>query len=138
MLPSNIDLTANGDFRRSATFTGRFDIPIELWDEDIMTSDDYEKLKWWEKMFGKRRHENRKRAIFGIANSLFVRDLENRCCRCGKEFRLPWEREKRELCKRCSDEIEHDNQYLKFPWNYMKLSVRRIGDRGQGDLFDLR
>ena len=136
MVAGNIDLTENRDFRGGRFQIPEMDIPLELWDEDIMTSEDYEKIRRWESIFGKKRHTNGKYRIFGITP--FVKNLESRCCRCGKEFKIPWERERRELCKRCSDEVEHDNQYLKFPWNYMKLSVRRIGDRGQGNLFDLR
>lgn len=135
MLPSNIDLTEHGDFRNRITFTGQLDIPIELWDEDIMTSEDYEKIRRWESIFGKRRHINRKRDVFEITP--FKVHLEGHCYRCGKELRLPWKRD-RDLCKECSDYIEHDNWYIKFPWRYNRLSVVRLGDRGQGNLFDLR
>ena len=131
MLTGNIDLTENGDFGGGRFRGGIFqdsgmDIPIELWEADNMSSEDYEKIIRQKSIFGKKTHTNRKYYIFGTTT--FVKNLESRCCRCGKELKIPWER-----CKQCSDEVEHDNQYLKFPWNYMKLSVIRTDD-----LFNLR
>jgi hypothetical protein len=136
MLPRNIDLTENGDFggdifRGGIFLSPEMDIPIELWGVDNMSSEDYNKIIRQKSLFGKRIHTNEKHRIFGITP--FVKNLESRCCRCGKELKLPWERKGMELCKQCCDEFEHDNQYLKFPWNNMKLSVIRTDD-----LFNLR
>lgn len=45
----------------------------------------------------------------------FVKNLESHCYRCGKELKLPWKRNRMELCEQCSDKVKYDNQYLKFP-----------------------
>ena len=131
MLTGNIDLTENRDFGGSFQTTA-MDIPIELSEADnIMTTEDYEKIIRRESIFGKKRHTNGKHHIFG--RTTFVKNLESHCYRCGKELKLPWERNRMELCKQCSDKVKHDNQYLKFPWNYTKLSIIRTDD-----LFNLR
>lgn len=125
MLTGNIDLTENRDFG------GRFQITeMNIWEADnIMTTEDYEKIIRRESIFGKKTHTNGNHRIFG--RTTFVKNLESRCYRCGKELKLPWERNRMELCKQCSDKVKHDNQYLKFPWNY--ISIIRTDD-----LFNLR
>ena len=123
MLTGNIDLTENRDFGGSFQITA-MDIP-----DNIMTLEDYEKIIRRESIFGKKRHTNGKHRIFG--RTTFVKNLESHCYRCGKELKLPWERNRMELCKQCSDKVKHDNQYLKFPWNY--ISIIRTDD-----LFNLR
>ena len=129
MLTGNIDLTENRDFGGNFQITA-MDIPIELSEADnIMTLEDYDKIIRRESIFGKKRHTNRKHRIFG--RTTFVKNLESHCYRCGKELKLPWERNRMELCKQCSDKVKHDNQYLKFPWNY--ISIIRTDD-----LFNLR
>lgn len=129
MLTGNIDLTENRDFGGSFQITA-MDIPIELSEADnIMTLEYYEKIIRRESIFGKKRHTNGKHRIFG--RTTFVKNLESHCYRCGKELKLPWERNRMELCKQCSDKVKHDNQYLKFPWNY--ISIIRTDD-----LFNLR
>ncbi len=129
MLTGNIDLTENRDFGGSFQITA-MDIPIELSEADnIMTTEDYEKIIRRESIFGKKRHTNGKHRIF--ERTTFVKNLESHCYRCGKELKLPWERNRMELCKQCSDKVKHDNQYLKFPWNY--ISIIRTDD-----LFNLR
>ena len=129
MLTGNIDLTENRDFGGGFQIT-TMGIPIELSEADnIMTLEDYEKIIRRESIFGKKRHTNGKHHIFG--RTTFVKNLESHCYRCGKELKLPWERNRMELCKQCSDKVKHDNQYLKFPWNY--ISIIRTDD-----LFNLR
>ena len=123
MLTGNIDLTENRDFGGSFQTTA-MDIP-----DNIMTIEDYDKIIRRETIFGKKRHTNGKHRIFG--RTTFVKNLESHCYRCGKELKLPWERNRMELCKQCSDKVKHDNQYLKFPWNY--ISIIRTDD-----LFNLR
>ena len=123
MLTGNIDLTENRDFGGSFQITA-MDIP-----DNIMTLEDYDKIIRRESIFGKKRHTNGKHRIFG--RTTFVKNLESHCYRCGKELKLPWERNRMELCKQCSDKVKHDNQYLKFPWNY--ISIIRTDD-----LFHLR
>lgn len=123
MLTGNIDLTENRDFGGSFQITA-MDIP-----DNIMTLEDYDKIIRRESIFGKKRHTNGKHHIFG--RTTFVKNLESHCYRCGKELKLPWERNRMELCKQCSDKVKHDNQYLKFPWNY--ISIIRTDD-----LFNLR
>ena len=129
MLTGNIDLTENRDFGGRFQITA-MDIPIGMSEADnIMTTEDYEKIIRRESIFGKKRHTNGNHRIFG--RTTFVKNLESRCYRCGKELKLPWERNRMELCKQCSDKVKHDNQYLKFPWNY--ISIIRTDD-----LFNLR
>ena len=123
MLTGNIDLTESRDFGGSFQITA-MDIP-----DNIMTLEDYDKIIRRESIFGKKRHTNGKHRIFG--RTTFVKNLESHCYRCGKELKLPWERNRMELCKQCSDKVKHDNQYLKFPWNY--ISIIRTDD-----LFNLR
>lgn len=123
MLTGNIDLTENRDFGSS------FQIIEKDYPEDTMTSEDYEKIIRRKSIFGKKTHINGKYRIFG--RTTFVKNLESHCYRCGKELKLPWERNRMELCKQCSDKVKHDNQYLKFPWNY--ISIIRTDD-----LFNLR
>lgn len=123
MLTGNIDLTENRDFGGSFQITA-MDIP-----DNIMTLEDYDKIIRRESIFGKKRHTNGKHRIFG--RTTFVKNLESHCYRCGKELKLPWERNRMELCKQCSDKVKHDNQYLKFPWNC--ISIIRTDD-----LFNLR
>ena len=123
MLTGNIDLTENRDFGGSFQITA-MDIP-----DNIITLEDYDKIIRRESIFGKKRHTNGKHRIFG--RTTFVKNLESHCYRCGKELKLPWERNRMELCKQCSDKVKHDNQYLKFPWNY--ISIIRTDD-----LFNLR
>ena len=118
MLTENIDLTENRDFGGSFQITA-MDIP-----DNIMTLEDYDKIIRRESIFGKKRHTNGKHRIFG--RTTFVKNLESHCYRCGKELKLPWERNRMELCKQCSDKGKHDNQYLKFPWNY--ISIIRTDD----------
>ena len=125
MLTGNIDLTENRDFGDSFQIT-----EMNIWEADnIMTTEDYEKIIRRESIFGKKIHTNGNHRIFG--RTTFVKNLESRCYRCGKELKLPWERNRMELCKQCSDKVKHDNQYLKFPWNY--ISIIRTDD-----LFNLR
>ena len=125
MLTGNIDLTENRDFGGSFQIT-----EMNIWEADnIMTTEDYEKIIRRESIFGKKTHTNGNHRIFG--RTTFVKNLESRCYRCGKELKLPWERNRMELCKQCSDKVKHDNQYLKFPWNY--ISIIRTDD-----LFNLR
>ena len=129
MLTGNIDLTENRDFGGSFQITA-MGFPIEMSEADnIMTTEDYDKIIRRESIFGKKRHTNGKHRIFG--RTTFVKNLESHCYRCGKELKLPWERNRMELCKQCSDKVKHDNQYLKFPWNY--ISIIRTDD-----LFNLR
>lgn len=130
MLTGNIDLTENRDFGGSFQTIAMNIPPIELSEADnIMTLEDYDKIIRRESIFGKKRHTNGKHHIFG--RTTFVKNLESHCYRCGKELKLPWERNRMELCKQCSDKVKHDNQYLKFPWNY--ISIIRTDD-----LFNLR
>lgn len=130
MLTRNIDLTENRDFSGGFQITAAMNTPIELSEADnIMTLEDYDKIIRRESIFGKKRHTNGKHHIFG--RTTFVKNLESHCYKCGKELKLPWERNRMELCKQCSDKVKHDNQYLKFPWNY--ISIIRTDD-----LFNLR
>ena len=105
MVPSNIDLTENRDFGfRGPQGISFIHLALDAEDNEFVTPEEYELIRKKEYFFGKRRHDNRKREIFGIQKFIF--NLESHCCRCGKEFRLPWERKRRDLCNECSEDIE--------------------------------
>lgn len=124
MLPRNIDLTEHQDFSSGETL----DELISVWfDNEPMTPVQYEAVCRWESIFG-RRHRNEKDRIFD-SEIPFVKD-ETRYPRCGCDIRVPWKRFYG-LCKKCGD-------IQQIPWKMYNMSIRRIGDRGQGDLFELR
>ena len=129
-MTGNIDLTEHHDF--GGVEEG--DTLIATWlDTEIMTADQYETVAKWEKVFGKR-HRNEKDRIFNKELQLIEKSKDH-CQRCGCDLRVPWKRVYG-LCIRCNDYLE--NKVQQIPWKNYTLHIRRVGDRGQGDLFDLR
>lgn len=132
----DIDLTENRDF--APEFQSYDDMELADYDnDDMMTLDQYLKIERWERIFGSRKHRNRKGHLFG-------KPLKRRwyCLQCGKEVVCPpWSRLGKMLCKECSDTTGKTNMYTKFPWSLHKLNMVMTGDsggRGRNDLFDLR
>jgi hypothetical protein len=138
MIPQKIDLTEHRDFGDNV-IDDELRLPdMEFLEYDNLTLDQFNRLQRREEIFGRRRHQNRKHEIFDSDLHIrFVRKLDNHCYRCGREVRTPW-RLRHGLCEVCNSALETQcgNFYHAIPW---RISViRRHGDRGQGNLFDLR
>ena len=94
MLPTNIDLTEHQDFGSGSLFNSNswFDIPIGIIDDDIMSSDEYEIYSRHIELFGRTRHSNQARDVFGVLYDMPKKDYvywKRTCCRCGKRL-YPW------------------------------------------------
>jgi hypothetical protein len=138
MLSNRIDLTANRDFGHRQTIVemdmGIFD---RWYDDDSITLDEYDYLSWWEGVFGKTRHTNEKRKLFGEDRNNIVLRLEmgTHCARCGKELKLPWARFYG-LCRECNDDVERGAQRL--PWKAYKAEVSDRRMDNASEVFSLR
>ena len=88
--------------------------PIEIpYDEyELMSTDEYEQLLWWESIFGRRGHRNQKHKIFNIDDDSFIRNMSH-CYRCGKPFRVPWDNIGG-VCRKCDSEICDSGHNI--PW----------------------
>ena len=138
MLPSNIDLTEKADFGRP--FSMSMDTPVDLELDDLdsgnnMSTNEYNSLVWWEGIFGKKRHVNRKQNIFPRNGSNVSYGSENPhtlyCSRCGKVIRIPWKNYG--LCSECNEKREIDFKG-RIPWKHTSTSSRN-DERGY-DLFN--
>ena len=132
MLSPRIDLTEHRDFGNDG---GRIiqlqDDLVSIWfDGGLMTNDEYEYVVWWESIFGRTRHINRKREIFHKDDLYYERKMAGHCQRCGTELRIPW-KSFYGLCDKCNDIVEHNAQEI--PWKTYRIS--RTTPR---DLFNLR
>lgn len=134
MLPRNIDLTANSDFGIGGGIFMDTPIEIPINEYNLMTHEQYDKLMWWEGIFGRKRYYMDKSKIFNKEWS-FIEKYKHECQRCGKKIIVPW-KNIYGLCKECDEIVSHNSK--KIPWKISRPVIRRIGDRGQGDLFDLR
>lgn len=137
MLPSNIDLTEKADFGRPSSMS--MDTPVDLELDDIdtrneMSTDEYDLLVWWESIFGKKRHVNRKQNIFPRNGLNVSYGSENPhtlyCSRCGKVIRIPWKNyghhypwENYGLCSECNEKMEIDFKG-RIPWKHTSTSSR--------------
>ena len=138
MLPSNIDLTERADFGLPSLMSMDTPVDLDLDDFDTrneMSTDEYDLLVWWESIFGRKRHINRKWNIFPRL-SLSVENPHTLCCaRCGKVIRIPWKNygyhypwRNCGLCFECKEEIE---TWGKIPWNRnMNKFSSRNDERG--------
>jgi hypothetical protein len=123
MLPNNIDLTANRDFMgdfRGTVFSNL--LLTRGYDDDPMTSEEYDAIAEHEKFFGRRLHLNERRRIFAKK----FETTRGTCLRCGRRI-APWGGE---LCRDCNSAVEY-----RIPWNIppMVWSTDRTTD-----VFDLR
>lgn len=124
MLSSAVDLTANRDFGGLSMFFLP-DISVEMVDNDYMSYDEYEALKYWENIFGKKRHRNQKAKVFGYKDNYD-------CCRCGKPIKLPWKNHGG-ICEAC-DAIM---QTVEIPWSrkYRNTIPSEAQESGQSVFF---
>lgn len=135
MLSTKVDLTENQDFSGgSSTF---MDTPIEVSYDDfkLMTYDQYERLIWWEGIFGRKMHRNQKAELFNIEPWPFLDALKSGCQRCGKPLRVPW-KNFRGMCKSCYEKFDLGIQ--KIPWNESIEGWSNNRGNTIRDLFDLR
>lgn len=94
-------------------------------EQDLMSTEEYEWFTWWEGIFGRKGHKNQKHEIF----SKNINEVMERCPRCGKPFRIPWENIDSvcRVCRKCNDEIFDPSHSL--PWkrnNNPSVSERSI------------
>lgn len=132
MLPHNIDLTENGDFGIGG---GIFmDTPIEIpMDEfHLMTPEQYDKLMWWEGIFGRRRHYMEKSKIFNTEEK-FKTHWEHHCLRCGVELRIPWN-----IIGGCCGECDEIVTHRIIPWRENHMSIHDGRRNPKYDLFNSR
>lgn len=131
MLSSAVDLTANRDFGGLRMFFLP-DISVEMIDDDYMSCEEYEVLKYWENIFGKKRHRNQKVKVFGHKYIHNIKD-NCECYRCGKPIKLPWKNHGG-ICEACNTII----QAAKIPWSrkYRNIIPSEAQESGQSTIFD--
>lgn len=135
MISNRIDLTQNRDFGNR-----RFRLPmlfrirefvdsIADQDDPLVTEEEYEKLVWYEGIFGRRRHFSEKHRIFNyeIKHEEMWRGM---CVRCGARL-IPWKNIYGGVCAACEDDMH------RIPWKdyYGQPSER---ERVTNDLFNLK
>lgn len=121
MLSPKVDLTEHMDFNGGIFSSIRL-VEISDDEQDLMSTEEYEWFTWWEGIFGRKKHRNQKREIF----SKNINEVTVRCPRCGKPFRIPWNK-MGGVCRKCSDEIFDPSHNL--PWkrnNSPSVSERNI------------
>ena len=136
MLPRNIDLTEHRDFSGGGGIFMDTPIEIPLDEYQLMTCGEYERLRWWESIFGRKRHRNRKEYVFEYERK-HRNEERTHCWRCGKEFRLPWDRVNG-ICRKCDSEVsEESGNRWRIPWveHYGQISPV---DNTAYDLFNRR
>ena len=133
MLSGRIDLTANHDFRGSQTIT-EMDITVfDRWYSDgPISNEEYDYLSWWEGMFGRTRHTNEKRRVFGD-DKRYEEEMRCHCYRCGIELKMPWNRFYG-LCRECNDVV--DSSVQRIPWKVYRASSDRRNEASE--VFNLR
>lgn len=133
MLPQNIDLTENRDFRTREAISGRdFYIPLYQFGERL-SRDAYESIRRKEHFFGGHPHENGRWYIFG--DHRLEKDLEEHCERCGKEIKSPWNRLYFGICKECDYVMRRELTSHRFPWY---PSNKTPDNRNTKEIFQLK
>lgn len=138
MLSRNIDLTEHHDFSQGGELDVSADTLIyygNIVNNDNMSVDQHMAIVWWESIFGKTRHTNMKNQIFDKISSKYDNKYDTKCRRCGQNISAPWNRIY-DICMDCHNILEWGIKQI--PWEPDTLIVVRKGDRGQGDLFELR
>lgn len=138
-LPREIDLTENFQFSGGNAVITEIRLPsidfFERYDGENMSSDEFEALFNFEKIFGKRRHSSLKlRAFYRNEDEAFIEQTRYKCCRCGKEIRDPWNKVYG-LCRECRNSMRYECQEEKMPWK--RYASFNFGDRAM-DVFNLR
>lgn len=131
MLSPRIDLTEHRDFGGGRIIQLQDELVSTWFDGGLMTNDEYEYVVWWESIFGRTRHVNRKREIFHKDDLFYERKMIGHCQRCGREIKIPW-KNFFGLCEECNEDVSYDVK--KIPWKVYQGS-RRTTPR---DLFNLR
>lgn len=143
-LPREIDLTENMQFSDGNWLPEDGVIALDVdfidrYDGEFMSTEDFEKFKRWESLFGKRRHENRKRYAFCPTDTsddaAFYDRMRDYCPRCGKYINDKWNR-RGNLCKECDEYMQTDR--TRFPWvRDIYGLVSNVESDGR-DIFNLR
>ena len=127
MIPK-VDLTENGDFRKPSYITS-LDIPRSYGNISLTQ---YNSIKRFESIFGKRYHDDERLYIFGVIG--YIEKYKSHCNRCGKELVIPWKRLNSGLCKKCEEDL--DLQFRgRLPWKAEQTTSSNTID---SDLFNLR
>ena len=113
MIPK-VDLTENRDFRKPRYITS-LDIPRSYGNISLTQ---YNSIKRFESIFGKRYHDDERLYIFGVIG--YINRCESRCNRCGKELVIPWKRLNSGLCPECKSDF--DRSFSLLPWKN-KLTI---------------
>lgn len=135
MISNRIDLTQNRDFGNR-----RFRLPmlfrirefvdgIADQDDPLVTEEEYEKLVWYEGIFGRRRHFSEKHRVFNYETK-HEEMWRRMCVRCGARL-IPWNNIYGGVCDACESDMH------RIPWKdyYGQPSGR---ERVTNDLFNLR
>ena len=134
MISQNIDLTLHRDFSTASRSPldfhqiGQFYNNLSDIDSLFMRVDEYEAIQRYEKMFGKRRHQNEKYIVFGY-ESKHEAYWKITCARCGKPLRVPW-KIYGNVCEDCDCELESH----RVPWKKYYIP----NENTHNDLFALR
>lgn len=130
------DLTENRDFREPSNFLVSRIIAeetFELANERAMSTEEFEKVFAWEQIFGRRGYTSETYNAFRKNESVWMEDMAQHCARCGREFRMPWEKVY-DVCRKC-DEILNDG-HERAPWKNQKMLVSNRDNTMQ--IFSLR
>ena len=140
MISRKIDLTEHRDFSgdNHSWFTIT-EIDADLFDESYISSTEYDYIAWWESIFGRRRHTNRKHEIFKpYDEKTFIENSMKRCQRCGKPLKIPWRRYGG-LCKECEDDLfKGSNGFLWYGSPDRPVSINEYSPTINLDIFNLR
>lgn len=139
LLPREIDLTANCQFSGGNAIITEIQLPsndfFERYDGEHLTSEEFDSLIKFEKIFGMHRHPNAKNKAFYMSEEeTFLEHTRYKCCRCGKEIRDPWNKVY-SLCRECHNSMGYERQEEKIPWK--RYSLISFGNRTM-DVFNLR
>ena len=135
------DLTENREFSRTPQRTFIFDVVSdeELGEMLNMTSEMYDRIHGWERIFGKKYHTSERYRIFNDEEQ-YMCDMKTHCLRCGVALRIPW-RNNDGLCVECASDLDGD--FNKLPWRNLKIQpwenpVSEEDERTKMNLFGLR
>ena len=142
MMNRKIDLTLHNDFSGGGaviTPIDDFDIVVDkdIYDLRYMSTDDYERLLKYEKIFGRKRHFTDEMEVFMKSDEEYRSIRRDHCWRCGKKHRIPW-KITGDLCEECEEKISRKKTFKELILGYQSvISFREADERGR-DLFALR
>ena len=114
----SVDLTERRDFGARITLLQGHILPINL---NHMSSEEYDNLRRWEKIFGRRFHDDQRIKIFDITP--FIKNHEEHCDRCGKYLAIPWKRPNSGLCEECERQIKIYSSFSRIiPWKQINYT----------------